>query len=84
MHEQLKNKLAQLKQTLSEVDRLDDESRQLLQQLDQDIHTVLKGETVEEGLDGRLEQQAVAFDSQYPSTSAILRDIIDMLGKMGI
>jgi len=84
MHEQLKSKLAQLKQTLSQVKELDDESRQLLQQLDDDIHLILQGETVDDGLDSRLEQQAVSFDTQYPQTSAILRDIVDMLGKMGI
>lgn len=85
MHEQLKDKLKQLQQSLTGIDQLDDESRQLLQQLDDDIHQALKGQTVSESsLNDRLEQQAVEFEGQYPQTSAILRDIVDVLGKIGI
>jgi hypothetical protein len=84
MHEQLKNKLAQLKQTIGEIDALDSESRELLEQLDADIQTALAGDAVDDGINYRLEQQAVEFDSQHPNASIVIRDIIDMLGKMGI
>lgn len=85
MHEQLKDKLKQLQQSLNGIDQLDDESRELLQQLDDDIHQALKGQVASESsLNDRLEQQAVEFDGQYPHTSAILRDIVDVLGKIGI
>ncbi|NVK39307.1 MAG: DUF4404 family protein [Gammaproteobacteria bacterium] len=84
MHEQLKSKLAQLKQTLGDIQELDAESRELLQQLDRDIQLALEGGTPDAGVSHRLEQQAVEFDSQYPSASAVIRDIIDVLGKMGI
>lgn len=85
MHEQLKDKLKQLQQSLTGINQLDNESRQLLQQLDDEIHMVLKGQRDREAtLNDRIEQQAVEFDGQYPQTSAILRDIVEVLGKIGI
>lgn len=84
MQEQLKNKLAQLKQTIGQIDSLDSESRELLEQLDRDIQAALANEKTDDGINHRLEQQAVEFDSQHPNASAVMRDIIDMLGKMGI
>lgn len=84
MHEQLKAKLAHLRESLNDIHQLDDESRQLLSQLDNDIQSVLSGKEGDVSLDGRIEQQAVQFEGKYPQTSAILRDIMDMLSKMGI
>lgn len=84
MHDELKSKLTQLKQAIGNIDTLDDEGRELLQQLDQDIKTVLTGEPVDVSLNDRLEQQAVEFDSEHPKTSAVIRDIMDMLARMGI
>ncbi|WP_283788187.1 DUF4404 family protein [Bermanella sp. WJH001] len=84
MHDELKSKLTQLKQAIGNIDTLDDESRALLQQLDQDIKTVLTGEPADVSLNDRLEQQAVEFDSEHPKTSAVIRDIMDMLARMGI
>lgn len=84
MHDELKSKLTQLKQAIGDIDTLDDESRALLQQLDQDIKTVLTGEPADVSLNDRLEQQAVEFDSEHPKTSAVIRDIMDMLARMGI
>lgn len=84
MQEELKSKLSQLKQVLAQRDSLDDEERELLTQLDQDIQSVLASGDMDDSLSNRIEQQAIAFDSQHPSTSAVLRDIMDVLGKMGI
>ena len=84
MQEELKHKLTQLKASLSDLDELDGESRALLSQLDQDIQSVLSGTHEDDSLSGRIEQQAIEFDSQHPSIAAVLRDMIDVLGKMGI
>jgi len=84
MQDELKQKLAQLKQSLSDVNELDQESRDLLTQLDTDIQAVLSSGDADDSLSGRIEQQAVEFDSQHPSTAAVLRDIMDLLSKMGI
>jgi len=66
------------------MDSLDNESRELLEQLDQEIQTALADKTLDDSINHRLEQQAVEFDSQHPNASVVIRDIIDMLGKMGI
>ena len=84
MHEQLKAKLAHLQESLSSIQQLDDESRGLLTQLDTDIQAVLAGQSTDGSLDGRLEQQAVQFEGKHPQMSAILRDIVEALSKMGI
>jgi len=84
MQEELKHKLTQLKASLSDLNELDGESRALLSQLDQDIQSVLSGTHEDDSLSGRIEQQAIEFDSQHPSIAAVLRDMIDVLGKMGI
>ncbi|MEY8248871.1 MAG: DUF4404 family protein [Bermanella sp.] len=84
MHEQLKAKLALLHESLSSIEQLDQESRHLLSQLDDDIQGVLAGRSNDDSLDGRIEQQAVQFEGKHPQMSAILRDIMDALSKMGI
>lgn len=84
MHEELKAKLGQLQQNLSEVDQLDDDSRKMLQQVDADIQRLLSGASGEEGLSERLEQQAVEFEERHPAVSGIMKDIMDVLGKMGV
>lgn len=83
MKESLKQHLEQLHDTLSKGEPLDGESKDLLKQLDADIQKVLSGEE-DDGLSNRLEQQAVEFEGQHPQLSAILRDIMDALSKMGI
>lgn len=84
MHEELKAKLGQLKQNLSEVDQLDDDSREMLQQVDADIQRLLSGATSDDGLSERFEQQAVAFEERHPAVSGIMKDIMDVLAKMGV
>jgi len=84
MQDELKQKLAQLKQVLSESNQFDEEDRKLLAQLDEDIQAALSTGESDDSLTGRIEQQAIEFDTQHPSTSAVLRDIMDVLGKMGI
>ena len=84
MSEQLKEKLTSLHQALKQVKNLDDETRQLLVTLGQDIDRVTIDKTVPDNLTERIEQQTVKFEGEHPQMSAILRDIIDVLGKMGI
>lgn len=84
MKETLKNKLAELHQVLSKGEPLDDESIELLKQLDTDIEKLLEGKSEEDGLSERIEKQAVAFEGQHPQLSAVLRDIMETLAKIGI
>ena len=89
MQEQLKEKMAQLRASLNDEQVLDDGDIQNLKDLDRDIKMVLAGRSSEseqpsQDMEARIEQQAIAFDSQYPQLSAILRDVLDILSKMGI
>lgn len=84
MHEQLKAKLSQLHTTLAELDQLDDDSKGMLKQLDTDIQRLLDDGQADAGLNTRIEQQAVAFEGRHPSMSAVLKDMMDVLSKMGI
>lgn len=83
MQEQLKNKLEQLRQSLAEQNNLDDDDVRSLQALDKDIQTLLAGNQSNE-VESRVEQQAIAFEGRHPQMSAILRDVMDILSKMGI
>lgn len=83
MQEQLKNKLEQLRQSLAEQNNLDDDDVRSLQALDKDIQTLLAGNQSNE-VENRVEQQAIAFEGRHPQMSAILRDVMDILSKMGI
>lgn len=83
MQESLKEKLAQFRQSLDQMKQLDDESAQMLRDIDAEIQNVLQGNE-QDGLENRIEQQAVAFEGEHPQLSAILRDVMDTLSKMGI
>jgi len=84
MSEQLKQKLQSLHDALQQVDSLDEDTRALLNTLDKDIARVTAGNPISENLTDKLEEQTVKFEGEHPQMSAILRDVIDLLGKMGI
>lgn len=84
MSDQLKEKLKSLSDALQQVDNIDDDTRQLLQTINEDISRVTSGNPAPDQLTDRIEQQIVKFEGEHPQMSAILRDIIDQLGKMGI
>lgn len=83
MDSQLKQKLEEMRIALSEVSDLDDEAKDQLRQLENDIQNKIGGNAIDD-LEERLEEQAVAFEGQYPKLSAIVRDVVDALSKMGI
>jgi len=83
MKESLKQKLAQFQESLEQLGEVDEESKQMLREIDAEIQSVLQGED-QSGLEARIEKQAVAFEGEYPQLSAVLRDVMDVLGKMGI
>ena len=83
MQEQLKNKLEELRLSLGKEHKLDSDDIQILQSLDKEIQSILAGQS-SAGIESRVEQQAIAFEGQHPQMSAILRDVMDILSKMGI
>ncbi|MCP5326112.1 MAG: DUF4404 family protein [Oceanospirillaceae bacterium] len=83
MSENLKKSLQQLHQTLAQTQDVDSETLNLLNQVAQDIQRVAEGERPA-NLVEQVELQTVKFEGQYPQVSAVLRDVLDALAKMGI
>jgi len=82
--QQLKNLLAQLKAALAETDELDPELERMAAEVDADLHRLVREEEPEDGLGERLDSLAADFAAKHPRTEAILRELADTLGKMGI
>ena len=87
-NEDVKTTIRALHRTLERAGPVDPETRELLNELDQDVHRLLaqEGETGndEGGLQERLEALAADFDSRHPQLSAILRELGVALARVGI
>ena len=81
----LRELLAQLHTRLGHAKSLDAESRRLLTALSQDIERAL-GRASEDTAPARnsLEGAAVRLELEHPALAAVVRQIIDALGKAGI
>jgi chromosome segregation ATPase len=84
----IKSSIRTLHQRLEDAGPLDSETRELLAQLDADLHRLLAAKAdvriEEDGLQERLESIAADFDSRHPQLSAILRELGDALARVGI
>lgn len=64
---------------------LDEESRHLLQQVNQDIERLTRSGTESEKImPGSLESSLIHFEQDHPVLAAILKEMTDLLNKMGI
>jgi len=86
--EQIKSTIRDLHERLEEAGPIDGETRQLLSQLDQDLHRLLAAKVEvqdeEAGFQERLESIAADFDSRHPQLAGILRELGDALARVGI
>ena len=84
----IKTTIRNLHESLEGSGPIDPETRELLAQLDTDLHRLLAAkeevENEESGFQERLESLAADFDSQHPQLSAILRELGDALARVGI
>ena len=84
----------QLKQTLETLHReletqvdVDPELKELLGKLDQDIHHLIAQEPEKIQTAGAIEAAeslATRFAAKYPSAEAVVREIVAILGRMGV
>lgn len=85
---QLKSLLESLHEELSENEALDQGDIEMLRVCLGDIHRLLEAEQNQEEdsllLSQRLDVQTVVFENQHPKLAGILREIADVLNKMGI
>jgi hypothetical protein len=64
---------------------LDEESRRLLQQVNQDIERLTRsGAEGETTMQVSLERSLIHFERDHPVLTAILKEMTDLLNKMGI
>jgi hypothetical protein len=84
--EKLQKLLVQVHEQLQQQDSLADETQVLLKQVLADVKHAQDSDSNELDLDltERLEEQAVQFEQEYPTVSAVLRQIMDTLGRIGI
>jgi hypothetical protein len=86
--QQLKEKLESLQRHLESVEHLDDQSRQLLDDVATEIEGALADEQPErltnESFTERLVVAARDFESHHPTFSRTLESIVDLLGQIGI
>lgn len=84
----IKSSIRTLHKRLEDAGSIDSETRELLAQLDADLHRLLAAKaevrSEEDGLQERLESIAADFDSRHPQLSAVLRELGDALARVGI
>ncbi len=85
--ERLKKLLLRLYEELEATKSVDSETRQLASQLDADIKNLLNPAEDLEQQDSVLEQAELletTFAAKHPTAERFIREIIDILGRMGI
>jgi len=85
--ERLKKLLLSLHQELENTDSVDSETRQLASQLDADIKNLLNPAENIEHQHSVLEQAELletTFAAKHPTAERFIREIVDILGRMGI
>jgi hypothetical protein len=86
--EQLKETLKKLHETINNTEQVDAELAELLSVLNQDIHQLLGKEPPEEDALSNLGERSLAlsakFAAQNPRLEMSLRELADILGRMGI
>jgi hypothetical protein len=85
----LKEHLKNLHQELSEVTVVDEDSKKLLEEIQEDVQSLLShksGDTLE--LHGtirdRLAESARHFNASHPTLAATIRTVVNTLNNMGI
>jgi hypothetical protein len=86
--DQLKDILKKLHMELGSTEQVDQDLRNMLGELDGDIHRLLDDDTQDslrsETLSRRAKEIAAKFSAQHPRAEKILVELADTLSKMGI
>ncbi len=87
-NEDLKQHLAELHKTLEDAGHLSSSEKDVLGHLMEEMVEIAAGEPVKaehaDGVREQLERQATDFELKHPRLSAVLRQIMEALEKMGI
>lgn len=78
----LKDQIIQLQRALANQPNLDAESLAMLQKIVADLNE--SDVRTEPELTDLLQEQALHFEQEYPTLAAVLRQIVDTLGRIGV
>lgn len=78
----IKEQLQALHQALGDHPNLDDETRALMHQVVDDIENMESAEAPD--IAAGLKEQVIRFDQEYPTLAAVVRQVIDTLGRIGV
>jgi len=84
--EQIKELLTRLQEEIQKTE-LDDETRELVRQLDTDIHDLIVTDTDQQETNSIVERAKVLesnFATDHPAAEGFMREVIDLLVRMGI
>lgn len=83
---QIQELLAKLQEEIQKTE-LDDETRSMVKELDSDIHGLLAADTDQAKTDSVVEKARVLetnFATEHPTIERFMREVIDVLVRMGI
>jgi len=82
-NERIKELLAQLREELESTD-VDDDLQKLMGELDDEIHGVIENEADVNALVDRAKELEAGFATKHPAAERFMREVIDVLVRMGI
>lgn len=85
MNEKLDELLEQVHAELQKVEKVDDESLKLLQELEQDVQSLLKKSDVETpSVLERMQKVVERFEVDHPALTALISELSTVLSNAGI
>ena len=82
-NQRIKELLAQLRKELDTTD-VDDELQKLMGELDDEIHGAVENNTDVNALLDRAKELEAGFATSHPAAERFMREVIDVLVRMGI
>ncbi len=85
--DQLKESLQKLRESLNNADSVDAETLELARNLEADIEKIVSVSAPDDALDSSIDLATALeakFETEYPLTSGIIREIINTLHKIGV
>lgn len=88
-NEELRRLLENVHAALEDTRELDDETRALVRELDEDIHRLVEsgGQADQDAYEGAVEKARelqARFQAEHPVAERFFREIVDVLAKVGI
>lgn len=81
--ERIRDLLGQLREEVRNTD-IDDELQQMMSELDDDIDGVIENDADASAVIDRAKVLEAEFATQYPAAERFVREVIDLLVRMGI